>query len=144
LTFNTLNGVDNSSGSIVELNISIQPTFHDLFKKIHNILILVFFVASSESDDSQLSPATMNNSNLSMTLRFPSRTTYPDPYNYMSYPHDTYMMAAKSRPSPYPRNMDYTSYHHARMSMKEIYQGTPGSCGYNYWYCFVIHDVMSL
>ena len=33
LAFNTLNGVDNSSGSIVELNISIQPTFHDLFKK---------------------------------------------------------------------------------------------------------------
>jgi hypothetical protein len=42
------------------------------------------------------------------------------------------MMAAKSRPSPYPRNMDYTSYHHARMSMKEIYQGTPGSCGSGY------------
>ncbi|CAG2253570.1 T-box transcription factor TBX10-like [Mytilus galloprovincialis] len=88
--------------------------------------------SSSESDESQLSPASMNNSNLSMTLRLPTRTTYPDPYNYMSYPHDTYMMAAKTRPSPYPRNMDYTSYHHARMSMKEIYQGTPGSCGYNY------------
>ncbi|KAJ8311999.1 hypothetical protein KUTeg_009372, partial [Tegillarca granosa] len=78
---------------------------------------------SPESDDSAcMSPPTSGiNTSMPSPLRLPTRPTPTDGYTYMPYTHDSYMMAAKQRPSPYTRTVDYPTYHHARM--KEFYQG---------------------
>lgn len=84
----------------------------------------------SESEDSCLSPNSTASGSGASPLRLPTRPNYTqDGYAYTPYSHETYMMAPKSRISPYTRTLDYPSYHHARM--KEFYQGT-NSCGYNF------------
>lgn len=59
-------------------------------------------------------------------------TSYPtaETFAYAQYAHDTYLMATKSRPSPYSRSMDY-AYRPPNIKMS-YGQSAPSSFGYNY------------
>ncbi|XP_052801742.1 T-box transcription factor TBX1-like isoform X2 [Mya arenaria] len=58
------------------------------------------------------------------------QTSYPGPdtFAYAQYAHDTYLMAAKTRPSPYSRPGDYTSGY--RSSNIKLPYGQTGGYGY--------------
>lgn len=108
----------------------------------HLRISITLCFAGSESEDSCLSPNSTASGSGASPLRLPTRPNYTqDGYAYTPYSHETYMMAPKSRISPYTRTLDYPSYHHARM--KEFYQGT-NSCGYNFWKCMQYHVINCL
>ncbi|KAK3591469.1 hypothetical protein CHS0354_031575 [Potamilus streckersoni] len=80
-------------------------------------------------DQTNISPPCFSNNFQPSGLRFP--TSYTDSFTYAQY-HDSYLMAAaKSRPSPYSRNMDYSSYHHPHIKGHYQHYQAPTAFGYN-------------
>lgn len=114
----------------LKLKITVRKIPYTNNHRKHLRISITLCFAGSESEDSCLSPNSTASGSGASPLRLPTRPNYTqDGYAYTPYSHETYMMAPKSRISPYTRTLDYPSYHHARM--KEFYQGT-NSCGYNF------------
>ncbi|KAL3856656.1 hypothetical protein ACJMK2_011384 [Sinanodonta woodiana] len=85
--------------------------------------------ADDSKDQTNISPPCFSNNFQPSGLRFP--TSYADSYTYAQY-HDSYLMAAaKSRPSPYSRNVDYSSYHHPHIKGHYQHYQAPTAFGYN-------------
>lgn len=96
----------------------------------------MFFVAVTAPDDgkdgsqvldSVSSTSFSSNYNPAMRLS----TSYPtaETFAYAQYAHDTYLMAAKSRPTPYSRPVEYTSGYRPS-NIKMPYGQTSGGFGY--------------
>ena len=100
---------------------------------IYRNIISFLFLASEEVKEVQQTDVMAASSfapNFNPNMRLSSSYPTAETFAYAQYAHDTYLMATKSRPSPYSRSMDYT-YRPPNIKMSYP-QSAPASFGYNY------------